>query len=466
MRKSTVTFATCFLLIVVYFVEMSQGGNLLNCPAEILLRLGASTGPLTIDHAQYFRLLSCIFIHANLLHLALNIYVLLDLGPMAEASLGRKFYLFVFYYAGVIGALTSILYNPTQTSVGASAAILGLLGAVIFKTWFEKDGARFSRPQLIMLCIFLLYSLLLGFTSDWIDNAAHLGGFFSGMLACAAVYGTRGDTPSKKRALAAGGVLAILVVALIIGDDKRVIGNPDVYAFQLRTEAAALIKKKDYVPALAKLNEAQALAKNKVSAILFDRAGVLDEMKDYPPALSDITTWVGEHPKDAQALMLRAAILHKMNRDEEAIESVTRALEIKPTTLVDYFSGMMQVRAGQAMLYNNRAWFELSAGKTDKGVEDAVKSIELDKRLATAYDTRGFAFYMLKDYDKAQKDFSRSIEFNQQDIKNKKGATEDGAAYYHRALARFALGDREGGKQDMERFNSLDYKPEPWEPKP
>ena len=467
MIKSRVTFATCLLFLLVYILEVIQGGNILGIPAETLVQLGASTGPLTIGQAQYARLLSCILVHANLLHLGLNIYVLIDFGPIAEASLGRKTYVFVFWFSGIIGALVSILYNPTQTSVGASAAILGILGAVIYKNWFDKEGAKFTRPQLVMLCVFLLYSLLLGFTVDWIDNAAHLGGFFAGMLASAAFYGNKGhDRPGPKRAIVSSFGLLLLIPFLISGDGSRVKGNSEVEAFVLRQEAAALVKKKDFAKALELLNSAQAISPTKNSAVIFDRAAVEDELKQLDPALADISVWLGEHPKDVKAHMLKAAILHKLNRDEEAITSVSAALDVKPSSWMDNFSGTAPTRAGQAMLYNNRAWFELSAGKAKEGLEDVNQSLEIDKNLYTAFDTRGVAFLMLKNFDAAQKDFNRAIELNSAEIKNKKGATEDGAAYYHRACARVALGDKTGAQADMDRFKSLDYKPEPWEPKP
>jgi membrane associated rhomboid family serine protease/Flp pilus assembly protein TadD len=467
MIKSGITLTTCLLCILVFVLEIALGGSVFNCSAETLLNLGASTGPLTIGQAQYGRLISCIFLHAYLLHLVLNVYVLIDFGPMTEASLGRKLYLFIFFFSGIVGALTSILYSPTQTSVGASAAILGLLGALIYKSWFEKEGARFSRPQLVMLCVFLLYSLLLGFTSNVIDNAAHLGGFFGGMLVCAAFFGRNAQRIiSQKRAVIASASLLLLIPALIYVDCKRVINNPDVAAFQYRQEAAIYLKKKEYAQALDKLNAAQAIASNKVSPILYERAGVLQKLEHFDLALQDIDLWLLHEKSDVGALMLKAAILHDLKKDDQAVESVTKALEVKPATIMDYFNGALKSNLGQAMLYNNRAWFKLSLGHVKEALTDCDKSLSIDPKLATAYDTRGVAYLMIKDFPQAKKDFDRSIQLNASALKHKNGATEDGAGYCHRAIAKSALGDKAGAQQDMDRFKSLDYKPEPWEPKP
>jgi rhomboid protease GluP len=467
MFKSPVTVAICILCTLVFVLEIVLGGNVFNCSGEILLNLGASTGPLTIGQAQYGRLVSCLFLHAYLLHLILNLYVLMDFGPMAEASLGRKFYIFVFLFSGIIGALASIYYNPTQTSVGASAAILGLLGALIYKSWFAKDSAHFSRVQIVMLCTFLLYSLLLGITSDVVDNAAHLGGFFSGMFACAVYFGSNpGIIATRTRAITAALLTLTLVPALTYACNQKVSNSPDVAVFQLRKQAAPLIVSKDYPAALAKLDSAQKICGDKITSVLFDRAMVLDKMDRYDLALADIDRWLSREKDDVQALLLKSTLEHNLGKDREAITTVSKALDIKPATLLDYFNGAVKGNGGKALFYNNRAWYKLALGGAKEALADCDQSLSIDPRLSTAYDTRGVAFYLLKDYPQAEKDFSRSIALNASDIKNRKGATADGGGYYHRAIARQALGDTKGAAEDMERFKSLDYKPEPWEPKP
>jgi len=469
MVKSRITSATCLFCVLVYILEILLGGNVVfNIPTETLLNLGASNGPLTIGQAQYGRLISCIFLHAYLLHLALNTYVLIDFGPLAEASLGRKLYSFIFLFSGIVGALTSILYNPTQTSVGASAAILGLLGALIYKTWFEKDGARFSRPQLVMLCIFLLYSLLLGFTSNVIDNAAHLGGFFAGMITCAAFFG-RGSakTISARRALIASGLLLALIPALIYADTKRVNNNPDVVVSIYRKDAQKFRMKDDFAQALVKLNAAQEASPNKVSSILLDRAEILEQLDQHEAALKDINLWLTQNKDSVEGLRTKSYILHKLGKEEAAIQCVNLALDVNPpSTILDFLSGTAKNKRNQAGFYNDRAWFKLGLGQIKEALADCDQALSLNGQMTTAYDTRGTAYLMLKDFTQAEKDFSRSLELSGAESNRKKGDTESGAAYYHRAIARSALGDKDGAKEDMDRFKSLDYKPEPWEPKP
>jgi membrane associated rhomboid family serine protease len=466
MLKSPVTVAICILCTLVFVLEIAQGGNVFNCSAEILLNLGASTGLLTIVQGQYFRLISCIFLHAYLLHLILNVYLLIDFGQMAETSLGKRLYIFIFLFSGIMGALASIIYNPAQTSVGASAAVVGLLGALIYQSWFKKDGASFTRPQIVMLCVFLLYSLLLGFTSEYIDNAAHLSGFFSGMIVCAAFYGTKpGNAIELKRGIAASVLLIALIPTLIFFDKTRIERDPNVAVFKYRTEATPLMNSSDNAGALVKLNAAQSLCGNKVTEVLYARAIVFERLKKFDLALQDIDRWLSANQNDVHALTLKSTIQHNLGNNTGAIESATRTIEVKPT-LLELAMHPIFGEQDKAMSYNNRAWYKLSAGQTKEALTDSDKALALAPRAAVSYDTRGMAFYMLKDYSQAERDFSRSIALNASDIKNKKGATADGGGYYHRAIARLALGDAKGAKEDLDRFHTLDYKPEPWEPKP
>ncbi|MBU6454465.1 MAG: rhomboid family intramembrane serine protease [Cyanobacteria bacterium REEB67] len=466
MATNRLTLATCFLCMLVFAMELAMGNGLLNASADNLLRFGASTGPLTIGQAEYGRLLSYIFVHANILHLALNLYVLMDFGPTAEASLGRKLYVFVFLFAGVIGALTSIFCHQTQVTVGASAAILGLLGAVIYKSWFEKEQARFSRPQLIMLCIFLFYSLLLGFTSDLIDNAAHLGGFFAGMVVIAAIYGNKPEqAPTTKRITAAASLLPLTIPLLIYADGKKIFDNPDITAYMDHKEAIELIEGHQYEKALAKLNEAQNLALKKNSSILFDRAVALNLLNRNEEALKDSESWIAANKDSAAGLMQKGLILHKLNRNKEAIAALDQAVKPKPFNLMDQFTIVAQKSGSPAILYNNRAWFELSDNEPRQALEDCDKAMALNNKIDTVYDTRGVAYLMLKDYKQAESDFTRAIDLAKIRTAASKSGEEDGAGYYHRAIARKGLGDEKGANEDLERYKSLKYEPETWEPK-
>lgn len=168
-----------------YLAEIALGLNWLNPDSSSLINSGANFAPTTIGRGEYWRLLVSIFLHAGIFHLALNLYALIGFGPMAESALGRWRFVFIFILSGVVGGLCSMLANPITTSIGCSGANLGIIGALMLSSWLKRAelSARLSRPQLLLLAIFLLYSLLLGLSSTYIDNGAHLGGFITGMFA-------------------------------------------------------------------------------------------------------------------------------------------------------------------------------------------------------------------------------------------------------------------------------------------
>ncbi len=210
------------------------------------------------------------------------------------------------------------------------------------------------------------------------------------MVACAAFFGTKpGNTVDKKRVAASSLLLLALVPALVFVDRQKVSNSPEVMVFKYRREAAPLMISKEYSKALDKLNAAQSLCGDKITSVLFDRAIALDKLDHYDLALKDIDLWLSREKDDVQALMLKSTIQHNLGQDQEAIDTVTRSLDIKPTTLLDYFKGAVKGNMGQAMLYNNRAWYKLSLGQPKQALEEIDKSLSIDPRLATAYDTRG-----------------------------------------------------------------------------
>jgi rhomboid protease GluP len=121
-----------------------------------LLALGAKWGP-AIQAGEYWRFLTPIVLHGNLLHLAFNSYALFSLGPEAERIFGTRRFLVIYLIAGFAGTLASFILSP-GLSIGASA----------------------SRQQVTQLITMAGINLFLGLTVPTIDNAAHIGGLIAG----------------------------------------------------------------------------------------------------------------------------------------------------------------------------------------------------------------------------------------------------------------------------------------------
>jgi membrane associated rhomboid family serine protease len=145
-----------------------------------LLHWGANYRP-SIANGQWWRLLTSIFLHGGLMHLAANMLGLLFVGIFLEPLLGKTKYAAIYVGTGIIASATSIWWYTATISVGASGAIFGLYGlflALMLLKVFPKD---FSKIFLVSTSVFVGYNLLMGFAGG-IDNAAHMGGLISGFI--------------------------------------------------------------------------------------------------------------------------------------------------------------------------------------------------------------------------------------------------------------------------------------------
>jgi rhomboid protease GluP len=189
-----------------------SASSLLDFPSAELVRWGANVGALTIS-GEWWRLLTNIFIHGGIIHIAFNMWCLWNLGQLAESLYGRWTYAIIYLICGLGASLCSAGWHPYVPSVGASGAIFGLAGALIaaFKLGeFSVPRAALSGT-LRSLGAFVFYNLIFGVALPGIDNAAHIGGLVTGLIvgALIAVIAPRHED-APRRALVFGVVLVAL----------------------------------------------------------------------------------------------------------------------------------------------------------------------------------------------------------------------------------------------------------------
>lgn len=132
-----------------------------------------------IQDGEVWRLITCTFLHADIIHISFNMMALLAIGPLVEKYYGKSRYLLIYLGSGILGSLFSAVLG-NYVSVGASGAIFGLFGALLYfgyKYRATLDG--FLRSSIIPV---IAANLLMGFVVPGIDVIGHIGGLIGGLL--------------------------------------------------------------------------------------------------------------------------------------------------------------------------------------------------------------------------------------------------------------------------------------------
>ena len=172
-----VTCAVMALLALIYLLMTLAGGSQ---EEGVLMAFGANYAP-AVRNGEYWRLLTCNFLHMGFGHLFLNSVAILSLGGLAESLFRKVKTVMLFLLCGVFSALASFWFSPEESiSAGASGVVFGLAGAIILYVW--KNPRLRSNGMVSSLAVLVALNLALGFAMDFIDNAAHLGGLISGLV--------------------------------------------------------------------------------------------------------------------------------------------------------------------------------------------------------------------------------------------------------------------------------------------
>ncbi len=133
-----------------------------------------------VRRGEFYRLITGTFIHADILHYFFNMYALYVIGSQMESYLGKTKYCCVYFFSGLIGSLFSVILTRTA-SIGASGAIFGLLGSLLYFGYhYRVFLGSVIKSQIIPI---IAINLIFGFMSNGnIDNYAHIGGLIGGAL--------------------------------------------------------------------------------------------------------------------------------------------------------------------------------------------------------------------------------------------------------------------------------------------
>jgi len=201
--------------VAVFAVMALTGVSPVSPTSAQLLRWGANWGPLSLG-AEPWRMLASNYVHAGIIHIALNMWCLWNLGFLAERVFDPWTYVMIYTACGLAGSLGSLWWHPMTVGVGASGAIFGLAGALIAALYLghlpiSKPAIQGTLKSLLM---FAGYNLFFGAAIRVVDNSAHIGGLLAG-LALGAVLAKHLVAPPDIRDGWRNGVFIVTAIVLL-----------------------------------------------------------------------------------------------------------------------------------------------------------------------------------------------------------------------------------------------------------
>ena len=207
-KKIVITNILIFINVLMFFVVFAASKA--NITAGALVSFGALYAPL-VKNGEIFRLITTGFLHGGVLHLLFNMYALYLIGTQLEGFIGKNNFLIIYFYSLISASLMSMIINPYTVSVGASGAIFGLLGSLLYFGYqYRLYLGSVMKTQIIPV---IVINLIFGFTMSGIDNAAHIGGLIGGALIAMAL----GVQQKEDKELKLNGlVVSIIYIAFLV----------------------------------------------------------------------------------------------------------------------------------------------------------------------------------------------------------------------------------------------------------
>ena len=203
-KKPVVTYILIVLNLMVFLYGVLHGND------ELINMFGNNYE--LVQNGEFYRLFTCMFVHADILHILFNMIALYSIGPVVERYYGKSKFLLIYLVSGLLGSIFSgVFMTADSISIGASGAIFGLLGSICYFTYYYRATLQGILRGSIMPVIII--NLVIGFLSSSIDLSAHIGGLIGGILISMAIG--IGDKHRKSDQIN-GLVVLILMAAFLI----------------------------------------------------------------------------------------------------------------------------------------------------------------------------------------------------------------------------------------------------------
>lgn len=176
-----VTYGIIAINVLVFVLMAFNGAGIFDANAIVHINWGSNYSPLTLS-GDWWRLVTCVFIHFGIIHLVMNLYALYMAGVYLEPMLGKTTYIVAYFATGIFASLASLWWHKEGVnSAGASGAIFGMYGVFLALLFTNLIPKQVRRSLLQSIGVFVVFNLIYG-TKGGIDNAAHIGGLLSGLV--------------------------------------------------------------------------------------------------------------------------------------------------------------------------------------------------------------------------------------------------------------------------------------------
>lgn len=202
--SAPITRALIAINVAIYLLGAAQGGGFNNPGGSVYAKLWLDAPQL--HHGGWWRLITTMFLHAGVLHIAFNMFALWVIGTPVEQYLGRARFIGLYFVSGLAGSAGALLQTPGVT-VGASGAIFGILGAMLIIEW--QVTGRLAGNAMMWIVI----NLAISFSVAGISWGGHVGGLIGGILITLAYAHWSDRGRAQYGQLGLGGVLGLIVVA-------------------------------------------------------------------------------------------------------------------------------------------------------------------------------------------------------------------------------------------------------------
>ncbi|SFD54202.1 rhomboid family peptidase. Serine peptidase. MEROPS family S54 [Lentibacillus persicus] len=320
--KPLLTYILLAVNILLFFLLEMNGDS--TSPAR-LIEFGAKYNPAIIEDGEWWRIISSMFLHIGIAHILLNMLAVYYLGTAVERIYGSLRFIVIYFMAGIGGGLASFAFT-TNVSAGASGALFGLFGALLFFGCIHRR--IFFQTMGMNLLIVIGINIVFGLSVPQVDNGAHMGGLISGFVASAVLY-----LPKKKNLIiqtAAFIVYSLLIVGLAVYGVQH---NESSAEYQLM-KAEQLIAEEQYERVIAVVTEGLQLSDGSESDLkshlLFQRAYSQIRLENTEEAIADLEISVELNSSLAEAHYNLAVLYSDNNDSTNAEEHIEKAYELNP----------------------------------------------------------------------------------------------------------------------------------------